>query len=166
MSEKTAPPQAASDLREDVKVMFPGTELVIELPDGKIKVDVYPASIRHMKKFAAGIAGAFGVIRSMELTKDGSTEDHVKQILPALLPVVLGDLLDLVNECTVGLDILDLPHWVVAPIAEAWIMESFGSKKKIKPWIDLIENVMEKATGKRTEIWGTLSNLSLGQGTG
>ena len=143
---------------DDMRVMFPGVEVSIELPDGPMMVTVFPVGIQQMKKFVTAIAGAVGIIRGMDLKKDGSTQDHLKQMLPHLIPIVLNDLFGLVQECTVGVDLDTLPHWLVPPIVEAWIIESFGDEKKIRPWIQMFENLTEKMTGQKTEIWATLSN--------
>lgn len=150
---------------DDMRVMFPGVEIPIELPDGPLMVTVYPVGIRQMKKFVTAIAGAVGIIRGMDFNKDGTTDQHLKQILPHLVPIILNDLFGLVKECTVGIDIEELPHWLVAPIVEAWVMESFGEEKKIRPWIQMFENLTEKATGQKTEIWATLSNTLSRVGT-
>lgn len=157
MSEPTATDTPEKPL-DAMKAMFPGREIPIELPDGAIMATVYPVGINQMKKFVTAIAGAVGIIRGMDFNKEGSTDDHLKQMLPHLVPIVLNDLLGLVKECTVGVDLDALPHWLVAPIVEAWVMESFGEEKKIRPWIQMFENLTLKATGKKTEIWATLSN--------
>jgi hypothetical protein len=84
----------------------------------------------------------------------------VKEILRTMLPVVIGDLMDLVAECTKGVDVKRLAHWHVAPIAEAWIEESFADIKKLEPWIQMIDNLLEKMTGTKMNLWDKLLRFS------
>ncbi len=164
--EKPEKPGVGSDF----SVLFPGTRVEIETPKGKIAWTVYPVGFRKMRKFSEGIGRALSAFGSVQIVKGASFEEHTKQLLPVMLPVVLEHLLDLVAECCVPetgveVDVLDLPHWHAVPIIEAWFVESFGSEEKVRPLVAAVERAMKKMTGQSVDLWGSLSQLSSGQDT-
>ncbi len=141
------------------KVLHPGTE--IELDNGGI-AKVFPLGFRHLSKFTKEISKALAVIQNIPLKPGSKEEDINRAVMTAMIPYILENLLGLVAECVkiedsdVALE--DLPHWNVPPIIEAWLIESFGERKKWEPWIQALENLLERFTGKRPQILETLSN--------
>ena len=169
--KKTAvPDEKADDAGSDFAVLFPGTRVEVETPKGKLAWTVYPVGFRKMRKFSAGIGRALSAFGAVQVKPGASFEEHVKQMLPAMLPVAMEHLLDLIAECCVpdtgvDIDVLDLPHWHAVPIIEAWFNESFGSSEKIRPLVAAVERAAKKITGKPVDLWGTLSQLSSGPAT-
>lgn len=53
----------------------------------------------------------------------------------------------------------DLPHDVLPPILDAWIVESFASEARWRPWVAAIDKAVEKATGQPFSTLETLSSL-------
>lgn len=147
----------------DLKTLFPGRELEIEgLSD---PLTIYPLGISHISKFNAAIEGLLPRIASqVDLSSIGSA---MKDLLPMITPILLGEALDLVDECVVGLELKDplIPHWILPQVVEAWIEESFIGEGKIEPWIQAIERTIEKMTGEKLEISEMFSNFSSPQDT-
>lgn len=156
----------------DIAVLFPGKLVEVETGKGKLSWQVHPVSLRHMRKFSLAVGRAVAAIGTLEVSKGGKLEDRARSVIPVVVPIVLEDLLDLVVECCVQpegqmprMDIRDLPHWLVVPVVEVWIDESFGSEDKLRPWVAATERLLSRASGKPIDIWRTLSKLSSPQAT-
>lgn len=161
--------------KDALKPLFPGRTVPLEVEiDGKavtLHAVVYPLGFKHLRRFSKDVTGA---IMAMVGTRvpDNLKNDPVaaaafsNRIMMQLIPYAIDNLLDLVKECvtfeTKGFEIDELPHWHVATLVEAWIIESFGEEKKWRPWIAAVENVYAQVTGtpkKISEIFSKGSSL-------
>ena len=152
--------------------MFPGTEVTLPTPDGveDLIVTVYPMGIRHLKQFIHNIEEVIPRIASQvdmgQLFKakkrkvldmgEGNAPvideqpDIMTMLLPIAVPILCTDLLDLLNECTIGLDLNEqyAPHWWMPMIAEVFVEESFGTEAKLRPWVEAVDNVIGRLLGE------------------
>ena len=155
---------ASNQMDTDLEIMFPGRTVMVEgEADREIKVRIKPMPIRHFRDFKKAINDAIDrVSSSPAFTGDTEGFNWSKDMLPVFVDVATDQLLDMINECCEGIDLLsdNCPIWVFPTVVKEWIMESFGSEKKIRPWIDLVEEVLERATGNRPQIWESLRQLS------
>ncbi len=145
----------------DLKKMFPGVEVRLQLAPGEqLDVIVYPIGVRHIRKFAQGITY---VAKQLDgLTAAGGPGGLIR----FLLPIVLNDLLGLVNETTRGIDLEDehCPHWIAAPVVEAWLQVNFGEPEMLEPWRTALDTISEKLTGEKMD-WSSFSERSSGTDT-
>lgn len=146
--------------------IYPGrvVDITIELggaESGVLKAHVYPLGLRHMKRFQKQITKALGLAAGIKVGAGVSEKEVGAMVMKALVPHVMEDMIEMLQECVrlesahdklkaVKLD--DLAHWDLPPIAEAWIMESFGESKKLKPWATMIETVVQQTTGKKIDL--------------
>ncbi|PHR91968.1 MAG: hypothetical protein COA69_09390 [Robiginitomaculum sp.] len=134
---------------EDMKVLFPGTVLTL----AKIgDVTVFPLGITHISRFNSAIEGLLPRIAvQVDLSSLGTA---MKDLLPMIMPILLGECLDLLDECVVGVNLRDphIPHWILPQVAEAWMEESFIGEGKMDPWIQAVEGTIEKMTGQKIGI--------------
>lgn len=170
--EKPSGKQDKTSEKSAFEILFPGTRVEIDTGAAKLAWTVFPVSVRKMQKFSRAVGRALAALGAVQVTKGASQEERMKQILPAMIPVVLEDLLDLVSECcapdtgnVVEIGVMELPHWHVVPVIEAWITESFVGEGKIRPLVNAVERGMKKLTGKRLDLWETLSKFSSGLDT-
>ena len=147
----------------DLETMFPGREVVIaEVGDKKLTAQVYPLGIVQIRKFNDTLADVLPRIATkVDLSKLKRANDFMvgfADLLPAITPMVASDLIELIDDCVVGVDLTKdrVPHWVLPKIVEIWIEESFGEAGKLKAWLDAIDRVLEKITGHKPGIWDTL----------
>jgi len=166
MAEKEARRDAEpANVREDFAVLFPGQHVEIETQKGKIGWTVYPVAFRQMQKFSNEVGRAIVALSSMQIRRGSTIEEHARSILPAVIPIILEDVLDLVADCCqpdtgIKLDVRDLPHWHMAPIVEAWFDQSFGGPEKLRPWVAAFERAASRLTGRHVDLWAELSRLS------
>lgn len=157
-------PSEIADLAERTALedLFPGYIMEFDAAKGKkLKVEVFPLGITHLRQFNRQLEAIIPKIASqVDLSKlKEHGEEAIADIMPILAPMILTDLLDLVNACTKGVDLLNsyVPHWILPQIIERWLLESFGDAKKLKPWVSAVETLMAKMTGTKLGIWDTLS---------
>lgn len=173
---------------QSLRAVFPCRQIQVQVPgSGPIDVKVYPLGVVHIREFSDAVARVIArgsqdpelaAVLSKIMASRG--EDEVVAPLPdgsmppakaeppandnvvllRLAPIAIAELLPLINRCLDGIDIEDegCPHWVVAPVIEAWISESFGDEKKVRPWADAVDAALEKMTGRRIQLWQTLSS--------
>lgn len=140
----------------DLKKIFPGESVRLQLSPGEqLDVTVYPIGVRHIRKFAQGITY---VAKQL----DGLNAAGAGGLIKFLLPVVLNDLLGLVNETTKGIDLEDehCPHWIAAPVVEAWLLANFGQPEMVEPWRTALDTISEKLTGEKMDWSGLSERLS------
>ncbi len=89
----------------------------------------------------------------------------------AVLPTVMGRMQELVAQCVVfspshmpdggpAITVDDLLMSHVPTLCEAWVLETFGSEVRRRPWVAAIERAVAAATGKRVPMSEMLSKLS------
>lgn len=155
--------------RDTLELLYPGKVVELETARGKIAVKVYPLGFKHLRKFSKNITGALLALLGGDVGKGVS--DPVaraalgQRLMGQVIPYVIDNLLDLLEECVVfqdGLDITmdELPHWEVAKLIEVWLTESFGEEKKWRPWVAAVENLYATATGSRKSISEIFSKAS------
>lgn len=154
----------AKNQKDVLAAMFPGTtfEIKSDRSEDKLVATIYPMGIAHVRRFNKAVEDVLPKIAmQVPLNHLGGKLD-LSTLAPMIVPIIIGDLLDLVNACVDGVDLTDekLPHWVLASIIQIWIEESFGDQGKVKPWIDIIDKTIAKMTGKNPQIWQTLCKLS------
>lgn len=140
-------------MNQSLETLFPGEAITVE----GIDITVFPVGVAHLRQFNRAVEEVLPKIASqMDLGKMG--EVNLKDLGPMVIPILLSDVLDLINDCVVGVNLTDkrLPHWVLAPIVQKWIEVSFGSEKKIRPWIEVVETTVMRMTGESPGIWDTL----------
>ena len=137
-------------------ILIPGREFAIEGTKGSIIVS--PVGIVQLKKFSGTMAQLMGVISAEEVGKDAAKGT----IVAVLMPHILSTSIDLFEDCIIckGITLEQVPHWEVPPMLEYWIIESFGEPKKWKPWIAMVETLVERLTGEKTNLSEELSKLS------
>lgn len=178
--EASAPRRAAAveanPNRQVLEALFPGRKVTI--PETGIVAHVYPLGWRHMRDFASTIATATQIIMLGVAPGEQDPNKVATAAISRAMPFILEKGLDLVAECirleAPGVDakqlgeitIDDLPHWAAPLIVEAWLEESFGDEMRRDPWIAATERAIEKVTGRKVSILGTLSSFSSRQGTG
>lgn len=151
--------------KKDWNSIFPGRSVTIA-PD--VIVKVYPPGIVHIKEFSTVLMRLADQISKSSLSTvkkpDGSVglaPGAAGELINTILPVVLTELFDLLNLC-VDIDLTDpnIPHSVLPKLAIAWIEESFLKEDSINPWMQAIETIVEKMTGKKTNLWAIWSRIS------
>lgn len=139
----------------DIEQLFPGR--VVQLEKG-LAATVFPPGLLHIRKFSRDVVGlGMALADSVGKLKDKAGQSQA--LVQQLLPFLLTNALDLVAEC-VRVDgpggktykIAELPHWLLPPILEAWVEESFGDEAKVRPWKAAIEKTVERATGSKLTI--------------
>lgn len=150
---------------EVVEILVPG--VVVPMPSLGCQAIVYPLGVRQMKRFGAIFSNALSALASVFVVKGKSKEELANDTLKQLVPFVLTYALDIVTDCVrfqlpdgtpvklkrpdgtvVDLKLDDVPHWEAAPVVSVWLLESFGEEKKWRPWVQAIEDLMSKVTGK------------------
>lgn len=129
----------------DFAVMFPGQEVTLPEPLDDVKVTVWPASVSQMRRFSEAISRFVARISIIQFSESMSNEARMAHLIPHILPAVLDELIDLVNECTVGIDLTSerLPHWVCAPCVQAWLEETWMGEGKVEPWMTALKEGLD-----------------------
>ena len=150
---------------DDLDILIPG--IPVPVLDGRATVRVFPLGLKHMKKWTRAIVQTLDfMINQIQLTKK-DLQDKEKlggALVGQLAPYIMINLLDLMQDCvTVEGDrfaLEDLPHYDVAAVIDTWIEESFGDEKKWRPWLQMTEKLITKATGKQISLLDMLSKFS------
>lgn len=159
--------KAEDRVLEDMRAIFPGREVEVKTETGDgivtLKWRVFPPGVNQINEHSALMA------RVTEAFANGADLTEGSAWI-GLVPFIMRNVFGLVEECveqTHGpkLSLGKWPHYIVAPVVETWILESFGSEAKLRPWIAAIENLVERATGKSLSLWEKLSSISLPQDT-
>lgn len=140
------------------KVLAPGR--LVEVP-GFCKAKVYAIGPRHLKKYGKEVGQAMAALIQIAI-KPGV--DVKIQLIMQMVPWVMSNCLDLVEECTKLQDPAvtwdALPHWALPEIIRAWLLENFDEEYKWGPWVAVAEQALKSVTGRTVEISETLSKLS------
>jgi len=175
--------------------MFPGRKVTIVADvEGvpPIEVTVRPLAVRQMRDFQGAITA---IVTSLLTNGQAYIETHPidwqevpeeesggkkisrpsdKWIMglalaagPKALPVVISEAVDLMASSVSGIDLMDphCPSEVLAQVAQAWLIESFGSEKRIRPWIAAAKTTLAALTSNRSSISAMQSIFSSATGT-
>lgn len=141
---------------DELADLFPGTSIEIYVNETKsIKIGIRPMPIIHFRKFKTSITRALD-----KLNKNGGESLKLDtMILPLVAEIAADELMDIVNECVDGIDLTSdyCPQWIFPEIVKVWIFESFGSEKKLRPWIDLLDEILNKVTKQKVGLWDQLT---------
>lgn len=136
--------------------------------DGKYKV--YPVGLKHFRKFTSTMSSVLLTVArqsgiSLKDIENGKlTPDKLGGLVPLLLPIVISDMMDIVLDCcNPKPKEEDIIHWEVPQLAMAWLEVSFldDPEKKLRPWVQAVETLIQRLVGKPFSIWDSLSKLSL-----
>lgn len=147
----------------DMRVLFPGTFVPFDpaKPDGE-GARVYPVRAVHIRKYSKALFDALmqglGKINWSDKSQPLDM-DTLRNAFTGIAPVMGDSLWELVCECTVPHPD-DLPHWVLPSVGTAFLQENFFEEKKIRPWLQAMEVLVEKITGERFSISETFSKDS------
>lgn len=175
---------------QELAAVIPGRRVPITDDPNGPAVTVYPVAFRQLRVFTEAVHRIlFEVISALppgffEATP-GATTPGVERpgvgapesarnlvldravyasLAQGLSRAILGELLDMAAAC-VKPSLDGVPHWRVADVMVAWIDESFGEERKLRPWVAAMETLLEKVTGEKWNLWEPLSRLSQQLGT-
>lgn len=156
---------------EQLEILYPGTIITLKGEGGmdmEMKITVWPMGIRDFKRFKAAIRAITEEVSLIGFDWVKAKEDWQTVLLPIVITIVVDHFLELLNESVDGIDLMSprCPQWVLPPVAQAWLLQSFGSEKKLRPWADLVDEIAERAGGKKLKIWQMLTKSSSPQATG
>ncbi len=125
----------------DLATLFPGRRVRLPAPLDDVKIVVWPASVSQMRRFSEAISRFVSRVSLIQFSEHLDDEARITQMIPHLIPIVLDEMIDLVNECTVGIDLNSerLPHWLCAPLVHAWLEESLLGEGKVEPWMSALK---------------------------
>lgn len=153
-------------LTKDIDVEIGGAES-IKLCKGKVNAFVYPLGLRHLRKFNKKFEELIPILGEIFVPKEAEKDDVqiIKSVVAAIGPKLVEDFFELLEDCIVFPDSEDLtlehlPHYELAPVAEKWILVSFGEERKYSPWIRAIDNVVQRFTKKPFSITAIFSKRS------
>ena len=157
----------------------------VYLEDFGIDAVIYPVGFKHLETFGAQIAGLTALIIKNGLNVDyvikgdkptAAEEEDInkligQKIIGIAMPYVMANMMGMIKDCVKlaskdqNIDVSDcrvddLPHWELPAIIEAWIDISFNEPKKYRPWLEVVDKMVGKLTGKPFSISETLSKLS------
>lgn len=146
----------------DISEMFPGRKIDIETAKGPITVTVQAIALADVREHADLISECVGEVMSIASKISGTVS--AATYVTIAVPVVIKRMLGLMATCVSGIDITDrrIPHYVLPPIAKAWIEENFGDEKKVRPWFDLLRAAMVKMGADPKDLdggWATVSRF-------
>jgi hypothetical protein len=95
--------------------------------------------------------------KGIDLNSIPESNDWIVNAIKESIPVILKEFIGVIADCVTGVDLMDLAHYDLVPVAEAWIEESFGDEKKTKIWKDFIQK-------KMSGLSGILENVAAGLG--
>lgn len=145
---------------------------------GEYRIKVFCLGVRQMRKFKKAIQKIVATITSHPLPEGLDEKEMGRRLMGPVSMVVLEDAIELVEACTIvkladpenpdrpfakleAAVFDDLPHYVVPEIIERWVLVSFGSENRFRPWKVAAERLIEKLTGERLSISEMLSKFSL-----
>lgn len=152
-----------ADIPDDVlAVIFPAREVVFGSAPTEVRIKVRGIELADLREFQHKVVKVFTEADqfwdALRTKADGLVVGRV--IVSTLTPFVLTDLFELVQRCcSHKLD--RLPHYALAQVTDAWLMESFGSPERFKPWMELAKNLSTAFSSDGVRgILGTLSQPS------
>ena len=146
-----------SEEKDELAEMFPGKTIEIKGNNRTVRVTIYPMAVMHFRRFKDSVTKAMEKLG--KAPADGNWE---AMILPLVVQIASEDLLDIVSECVEGIDLKSprCPSWVYPTVVTEWILESFGSEDKIRPWVTLLEQLAQSVGGQKVNLWQTLTQRS------
>lgn len=169
MSEEETTPSI--DVEELQNVMEPQEEVLLE--SGHV-VKVFPVGYKQLKKFSKNFGAALSMLNTLQVPKElldseNGGAEAMNIYMKSAIPYVINNLLDVVED-TVTIEPLagsnlpeitldDVPHWELPPIIHAWILKSFGEKRKISPWTAVVEDLMVRFTNKKMNLQEKLDKM-------
>jgi hypothetical protein len=143
-----------------------------------IELEVYPMGLRHIPTFMSRI-GSLMMSVNIDPKALGGDQKAILRSFTMALPMITSSCIDIFYSCCKATKfdletnepsdataiVPDLPHYEMVECLQYWIEESFGSVEKLKPWIRMIETLIEKATGQKMDLLNSLSNSSSTQDT-
>gem|GEM_PF-4984696 len=187
----TSPLKNASPL----SIMFPGRKVtIVSDVEGVPAIDVIvrPLSVRQMRDFQGAISALIGELiragraywqthpiewqvvpsdepggQAIERPSDKWITGLLLETAPSLLPVLVDEAVNLIAGSVSGIDLMDehCPCEVLAQVAEAWLLESFGSEKRIRPWIAAAKTTFAALMSNKSSISAMQSIFSSATGT-
>ncbi len=163
MSNKKTKNQLETEREAERRALFPGQTVVIEIEGSEpIVVEISPVGFKHIRKYGAFIATALSSLSNVSGDNQRATVAHM---VPVMMTNGLGLLADCVRLEKSLLSIEDLPHHYLPAIIEAWLIESFFGERKWKPWVTMVENLVQKYTGETPQILEKISSYFSPQDT-
>lgn len=157
----------------------------VYLEDFGLDAVIYPVGFKHLETFGGQIAGLTALIvknglnvdyqikgeKPTEQEEEEITKLMGQKIIGIAMPYVMANMMGMIKDCVKlvskdqNIDVSDcrvddLPHWELPAIIEAWIDISFNEPKKYRPWLEVVDKMVGKLTGKPFSISETLSKLS------
>lgn len=175
-------------------ILYPGFKLPVESVPG-LEVRVYPLGFTHLKKYADRLGRLAAVASQIEIPKSIPRNEQPAVLLRALAPHLVKEVVEVVEECIVfpmavtqneklmrfthpndpvkddpefdcyQVTMSDLSHEAVPEIVGAWVKASFSSKKHYGPWLDMVQNLLNRATGQQFNIMETISSYLSAMGS-
>jgi len=155
------------------EIIYPSHEVPFEIqiknPDGSagtklVMAKIYPMGGQHLHSFAGEIATTLGILGKLDIKTVRDGEVAGKAIMAQMIPYVITNMLSMFETCiefnVPGVSLKKLPHWFYPQFIEEWLILSFGSEDKWRPWVATIENLVFQTTGTRISILETLSSSS------
>lgn len=162
------------------RILFPGRE--VPLKDGETVLGtatVYPLGFTHFDRFSRDIVSVGLVLLDslrLKVGGDGKVtmdegEIEPDKMIQAAAPLLMRNAFSLVRDCVTvkvegddekeyRLDEIEIPHWCVPDIVDAWVEESFGTEGKWMPWKKLMTSLMSRfQKNGSSSISETLSRL-------
>jgi len=138
----------------DLATLFPGRTVELDINGHRFRVLVRPMAVAHFRRFKDAVNNSLQKLTQSEL----GTAD----IFSTVITLIADDLMDVINDSVDGIDLQDprCPVWVFPTVAKEWFDESFGDEGKVKPWVTLIDQVVERFTGTNPNLWGSLTESS------
>ena len=138
----------------DLKTLFPGRTVTIEAGGQSLTFSVRPMAVSHFRRFKEAVSKA--------LERIGGGDLDSGSLMVTVVDLVADDLMDVINECVDGIDLTDdaCPVWLFPKLATDWFDESFGDEGKVRPWVDLIEQVVGRFSGTKLNLWDSLTQSS------
>lgn len=157
-----------------------------EVPfENSLAVMVYPLGARHLRRFSTQIVGILSTMSQVRVPKSATEEALYQTMLGQAIPTLMSEGFDLLQDtCVVGEMVgtgpetyefveserenalEEIPHWELPTILEAWVELSFGTSRKRKPWVKMLDNLGRRITRKKDfSITGLFSSSSDSQDT-
>lgn len=178
-----------------LSLIVAGTDVPIVVGQTRIVFNVQPLKVRHLGQFrreltnalleyqsASGksLAATLGSLANDDKAQADAAQAAILESLPLMIPLLIEHALPLVESCVKGTVVdadgkpvagatapvlSDLPHWHLAPLATAWIAESFGSEERVRPWVTAAEQAILSLSGRKVNLWSALSGAFSPPGT-
>lgn len=148
------------------RILFPGREVPLKHGETVIATaTVYPLGFTHFDRFSRDIVSVGLVLLDalrIKVSGDGKVtmeqgEIDPEKLIQAAAPLLMRNAFAMVRDCVTvklegegddakeyRLDEVEIPHWCVPDIVDAWVEESFGTEGKWMPWKKLMTSLMSR----------------------